>query len=223
MKRYLRAFLSLTAILGLVIAVWPMGQTAYARWNQRQLQAQWQNAKKPSTSQSSKVTARPASLTSKTSKTGAHSQPGGKTIGATKEKKAHWPATRIVIPELNVDAVVVSGWDEASLRLGPGHYPESALPGQRGNCVIAGHRNVYGSYFRNLDHLLAGSNITLKTPQSDYRYRVISVDTAFDNDPTVAASSSAPDAPTELTLVTCTIPKTAYRIIVKAQLDDGLE
>ena len=42
---------------------------------------------------------------------------------------------------------VVEGTDP-DLRKGPGHYPYTPLPGERGTVAIAGHRTTYGAPFR---------------------------------------------------------------------------
>jgi hypothetical protein len=44
MKRLLRALLSLVIVGGIGVALWPLGQIAYARWNQNALRAEWQQA-----------------------------------------------------------------------------------------------------------------------------------------------------------------------------------
>ena len=41
----------------------------------------------------------------------------------------------------------------ADLRKGPGHYPDTPLPGVMGNMAIAGHRTTYGHPFGDLDQL----------------------------------------------------------------------
>lgn len=38
------------------------------------------------------------------------------------------PLTRIVIPAIDVDVVVVEGTTASALRAGAGHYPDSPLP-----------------------------------------------------------------------------------------------
>ena len=60
------------------------------------------------------------------------------------------------MPSIGVSSVVVAGTDTASLRLGPGHYPGTPLPGARGTVAIAGHRTTYGAPFRKLDKLARG-------------------------------------------------------------------
>ncbi len=201
-KRFLRGTLSLVALSGVVLALWPVGQTVWARWHQAQLERAWQ-----------KAAAQPVSLTSSTRKSNIHT----KSASTKKTQIADWPPTRIIIPEINLDAVVVQGEDEDSLRDGPGHDPFSALPGQTGNCVIAGHRNIYGSYFYRVDELLPGMKITLRTPHQSFRYQVVQSYQAAD---TQAASvkAVAADAPPMLTLYTCTLPRSTNRLIISAQL-----
>lgn len=79
---------------------------------------------------------------------------------------------RIDIPKLDKRYYVVEGTDTDTLRKGPGHYPETPLPGQRGTVAIAGHRTTYGAPFRNIDQLKKGNRIILETPSGTYRYRV---------------------------------------------------
>ena len=80
---------------------------------------------------------------------------GRKTAAKPAQK---WPLTKISIPDIDLETYAVQGWDEAALRRGPGHDPASAMPGT-GNCVLAGHRNIYGSYFYNVDQIMAGAPI----------------------------------------------------------------
>jgi len=54
---------------------------------------------------------------------------------------------------------VVDSVSDSALRRGPGHYPESAAPGEDGNLAIAGHRTTYGSPFWAVDELVAGDTI----------------------------------------------------------------
>jgi sortase A len=67
---------------------------------------------------------------------------------------------------------VVEGTDTANLRKGPGHYPETPLPGQPGTTAIAGHRTTYGAPFRDIDDLRPGQRILIDLPRGRYVYRV---------------------------------------------------
>ena len=91
----------------------------------------------------------------------------------TRTVKTGDPLTRIVVPSLGVDAVVVEGTSPAALRAGAGHYPNTPLPGEAGNVAIAGHRTTYGKPFNRLDELPAGEEVRLETPLATYTYRVL--------------------------------------------------
>ena len=79
---------------------------------------------------------------------------------------------RIEIPAIGVDEYVVEGTDLDSLRKGPGHYPETPLPGERGTAAIAGHRTTYGAPFRHIDELDPGDRIIIDMPDGRFVYRV---------------------------------------------------
>jgi sortase A len=79
---------------------------------------------------------------------------------------------RIEIPAIGVKDYVVEGTDTGNLRKGPGHYPETPLPGERGTAAIAGHRTTYGAPFRNIDQLKRGQVIRIDLPYGRYVYRV---------------------------------------------------
>ena len=72
--------------------------------------------------------------------------------------------TRLVIPALKVDTVVVEGTGSSALRAGAGHYPNTPLPGEEGNVAIAGHRTTYGKPFANLDRLAVGDADRARDP-----------------------------------------------------------
>lgn len=82
------------------------------------------------------------------------------------------PLGRIVIPSIGLKDVFVEGTGTADLRTGPGHYPATRLPGQRGTVAIAGHRTTYGAPFHDLDDLDKGDRIELRMPYGRFEYRV---------------------------------------------------
>lgn len=79
---------------------------------------------------------------------------------------------RIDIPSIGVAEYVVEGTDTGSLRKGPGHYPDTPLPGDPGTTAIAGHRTTYGAPFRKIDQLERGQLITIDMPDGRFVYRV---------------------------------------------------
>lgn len=80
------------------------------------------------------------------------------------------PAARLRIPRIGVDKIVVEGVTLPDLKKGPGHYPGTPLPGQRGNAAIAGHRTTYGAPFNRIDELVPGDEILVDTAQGSFRY-----------------------------------------------------
>src|ERR1700710_792706 len=80
---------------------------------------------------------------------------------------------RIEAPGMDgLNMVFVQGTDESSLELGPGHYPETAMPGQGKTVAIAGHRTTYLAPFRHIDSMKRGDKITLKMPYGTFIYAV---------------------------------------------------
>jgi sortase A len=86
------------------------------------------------------------------------------------------PTAIIRIPKIGVDKNVVEGVGVGDLKKGPGHYPETPLPGQKGNAAIAGHRTTYGAPFNRVDELEPGDEIIVETVQGTFRYEVIDED-----------------------------------------------
>jgi sortase A len=92
---------------------------------------------------------------------------------------------RIEIPAIDVSDYVVEGTDTASLRKGPGHYPETPLPGDPGTAAIAGHRTTYGAPFRDIDDLRRGQRIVVDMPDGRFLYRVERTTIVDDSDRSV--------------------------------------
>ena len=127
------------------------------------------------------------------------------------------PIGLLAIPKLGLDDVLVEGTGEAQLQGGPGHYLNTALPGQAGNAGIAGHRTTFAAPFYNLNELVKGDPIFVLTSQGLFRYNVTGSEIVSPNDNAVLDSSlSAP----ELTLTTCNPRYSAsQRLVVFALLD----
>ena len=124
--------------------------------------------------------------------------------------------TRIRIPKLGVDTIVVEGTTLSALQAGSGHYEDTALPCEKGNSGIAGHRTTYGKPFAEIDDLSRGDRVTLETPVGRCTYRVSSA--PFITTPTdFAVLDQGNDS--ALTLTTCHPPgSAAQRLIVRAEL-----
>lgn len=133
--------------------------------------------------------------------------------------------TRLIIPKLGVNIIVVEGTSGNALRAGAGHYEDTLLPGDNGNVAIAGHRTGFGQPFRHLERLKEGDEAILRTPVGEFTYRMIG---PFDGHPnpwiTVPLDWSpiAPTAEAVLTLTTCDPPHTSLnRLIARFKLDQS--
>jgi sortase A len=92
--------------------------------------------------------------------------------------------------------MIEEGDNGRTLRRAVGHIPGTALPGEPGNVVIAGHRDTF---FRPLRNIHKGDEITLTTLDGVYRYRVDFTEVVEPQN--AEALDASPDA--ILTLVTC--------------------
>jgi sortase A len=128
---------------------------------------------------------------------------------------------RLYLPRLDKYWVVVEGVEPGDLRLGPGHYPASAKPGQIGNFAVAGHRSP--GVFWDLDTMHNGDPVVLETASSWYVYRVTKVQItspyAVEEVAPVPGDPGATPTTAMLTLTTCN-PKwdNTQRLIVHARL-----
>jgi len=102
----------------------------------------------------------------------------------------------ILIPRLGLKAIIVQGDSPAILQRAVGHLADTALPGESGNVVLAGHRDTF---FRPLKRVRAGDAITLKTADGDFEYLVESTAVVPPDDVQVLQ----PTGGRTLTLITC--------------------
>jgi sortase A len=123
--------------------------------------------------------------------------------------------TRIVIPAINVDALIVEGDTWEQLKLGVGHHLNTADPGERGNMVLSGHDDIYGEIFRYLGDLELGDEIVIYAGEQPYRYIVRAKQIVDPTDVSVLAPTTKPVA----TLITCyPYMVDTHRIVVVAEL-----
>lgn len=81
-----------------------------------------------------------------------------------------WPVARLTVPALNIEQFVLAGANGGALPFGPGHMTGTALPGEPGTVVIAGHRDTH---FRFTANLPVGTKIVLESMDGQRRfYRV---------------------------------------------------
>ena len=107
-------------------------------------------------------------------------QPAGRRAAGWRSRRARSPAAatpgdplgRIRIPRIGVVGGLRGGHGHRRPARGPGHYPATPLPGQRGTVAIAGHRTTYGAPFHDVDDLRRGDPIVLAMPYGRFTYRV---------------------------------------------------
>ncbi|GAB3495242.1 class E sortase [Nocardiopsis coralliicola] len=140
--------------------------------------------------------------------------------------------SRMYIPDLDLDWVVVNGVQPDDIKYSPGHYSDddiaggdSTAAGEAGNYAVAGHRTP--GIFWDLDLLQDGSEIVLEDQDNFYTYEVVDEVTVtpdqvevVDPDPYDAENNDDPQR-SLLTLTTCA-PKlnNTHRLIVHAELSD---
>jgi sortase A len=128
------------------------------------------------------------------------------------------PLAKLAFPRLDKQVFVIEGDSDAELRRGPGHLPGTAMPGAKGNCVIAGHRDTH---FRVLKDLRTGDQIVLTTRSGRFTYRVKNTQVVSPNN----TSSLQPTTDSELNLITCYpfhyVGSAPKRFVVQAELAGG--
>ena len=126
---------------------------------------------------------------------------------------------RITIPSIGVSKYVVAGVRLKDLERGPGLFPGSPMPGQKGNVAIAGHRTTFGAPFSRIDELRGNERIILESKDGTFTYIVNGEPKIVLATDTAVAKTTNPDSAT-VTLVSC-YPKwtSTKRIVVVATLD----
>lgn len=119
------------------------------------------------------------------------------------------------IPKLELKAAIAEGVDLETIKYNLGHFPNTALPGEKGNFAIAGHRIFpYAESFKHIDRLENGDElqVTVKGGKK-FTYKV---NDKFVVEPTQVEVLDKTDDAT-ITIVTCTLDGT-QRVIVRGKL-----
>ena len=122
----------------------------------------------------------------------------------------------IEIPALGLATPLHQGVTLNAIDRGPSHWPGTALPGELGNVVVAGHRVTRGGPFRHIDKLVPGDQVifTVDGRRSVYRvtgHEVVTPDAMRIVDQTPAYTG---------TLFACHPPGSdAYRYVVRLALE----
>jgi sortase A len=128
---------------------------------------------------------------------------------------------RLYLPRLGKYWVVVEGIEPRNIAYAPGHYPDSALPGEIGNFSVAGHRSP--AIFWDLDRMRPGDPVVVETRTTYFVYRVTSLEivapTATEVVAPVPGKPGVSPTVAMLTLTTCNPKWDNYqRLIMHAKL-----
>jgi LPXTG-site transpeptidase (sortase) family protein len=130
------------------------------------------------------------------------------------------PTPQIVLGTIEIARIGLTGQLQEGIALtaidrGPGHWPGSAMPGELGNAVVAGHRTTHSKPFARLNELQVGDPVVFKTAGGTHTYRVRGVVIVPGEAIDIAAQSYAHTA----TLFACHPPGSArQRIVAKLEL-----
>ncbi|CAB1262427.1 Sortase [Clostridiaceae bacterium BL-3] len=124
----------------------------------------------------------------------------------------------LIIPKIDLKVAVGEGTDMNTLRYAVGHFKGTAMPGEKGNFVLAGHRSyTFGQYFNRLDELTTGDEIRVKTVKGSYKYKVYNTKVVLPDEVNVLN----PTKDATMTLITCTPIRVAtHRLVISARLDN---
>lgn len=125
---------------------------------------------------------------------------------------------KLDIPKIGKELFVLPGVRPADLHKGPGHYPNTPMPGQLGNSAIAGHRTTSGEPFADVDQLEPGDELVVTNRQQErFVYRVTGSQIVTPQDTWVVETSDPNIA--ELTLTSCHPKYSArQRIVINSVL-----
>ena len=108
-----------------------------------------------------------------------------------------WPVARLSAKSGEVDLIVLAGGSGRTLAFGPGHLSASSLPGERGNSVIAGHRDTHFSFLRDVE---IGESLAVETVSGrKHLYKVVGIDIVDSRRGSLLLDTEQP----VLSLVTC--------------------
>jgi sortase A len=121
----------------------------------------------------------------------------------------------IEIPKIGLSTRLFQGVTMHNIDRGPSLWTGSALPGQPGNAVVAGHRVSHGRPFRRIDDLARGDLVTFTVHGTRTTYRVTGSKIVGPQDTWIADQTQAVTA----TLYACHPPgSVAYRYVVDLEL-----
>jgi sortase A len=120
----------------------------------------------------------------------------------------------IRIPKIGLVHPIYEGVTLTVIDRGPGHWPGSAVPGQLGNAVFAGHRVTNSRPFRNVDKLVPGDEIIFVMPNGTFTYKMTKQEIVKPTDTWIVN----PTPTATVTLFACHPPgSAAKRIVIRGE------
>ena len=107
-----------------------------------------------------------------------------------------WPVAKLIVPEYEIEQIILAGDSGSSLAFGPGYSLASAAPNTIGTTLISGHRDTH---FKFLKDLKINDTIYLQTTDETIGYQVY--DLKIVNSKTFTLPSDGGE--NTLVLVTC--------------------
>ena len=117
------------------------------------------------------------------------------------------------IPKLDLNVGIGEGVDNETLKYSVGHFSDTAMPGQKGNFCVIGHRSyTYGEFFNRLDEIEENDEIIVEYNGKEFKYKVTEIKVVKPEEVSVLNQSEEE----EITLITCTpIRVGSHRLIIK--------
>ena len=124
----------------------------------------------------------------------------------------------IDIPKIGLHSTVYHGITLRNIDLGPSHWPGTAMPGENGNTVFAGHRVTHTHPFRDIDKLVPGDQVVFTVAGVRSVYVVTGHEVVTPSAVHIADQTATPTG----TLFACHPPHSArYRYVVHLALLAG--
>ena len=141
-----------------------------------------------------------------------------KEIGYTERSLYESYDMGLIVKRMGVKSRIIGGTSLAELKKAPGLYETSALPDEeKGNVIIAAHRDVYGAWFYNIDKVRAGDEMKIYFGDKIYVYEYKDTNIVEKNDWSLLKEEEEP-----MLILTSCHPKgtSEKRIIVRAVLKE---
>ena len=108
-----------------------------------------------------------------------------------------WPVARLSAKGGDIELIVLEGGSGRTLAFAPGHLSVSALPGEEGNSIIAGHRDTHFQFLQYMKH---GESIMVEMVDGkNHLYQVTDIDVVDSRRGSILIDTDSP----MLSLVTC--------------------